>query len=258
MNITINNKTPKWPIYVILILIGILIVALYKGCDNSKKHKATTIDLTGRINSLNDDNIRLAKEKEDLKLSVQVQEGQLEISDNKLLSLTENLEKANDRIATLLKKHVPIKPSSDSSTTLVPNEFINQCSECFSELESGQRLVTQYRAEKDNQEQIFKSQLATKDKLIKAIEKSNVVLAESYKELLDSTDLMQNKLEQRRTLFFKLGALAINQPMPNGIGAGLMYQDKRKRIFSIGYYVTEYKTVYQAEVAFPLSLRKLK
>jgi hypothetical protein len=75
---------------------------------------------------------------------------------------------------------------------------------------------------------------------------------------LDSSQKQQSKLEQRRTLFFKMGALAINQSLPNGIGIGAMYQDKRKRIFSVGYYITEYKTVYQAEVAFPLSLRKLK
>lgn len=258
MNITVNNKTPRWPIYVMLVLIGLLAIALYKGCKNVKSNKVTPIAIKERIKKLEEDSAKSAKEINELKSAIQVQEGQLELSDNKLLSLTENLGAANERITALLRKHIPIQPSLDTNVTTVPNQFINECAECFTELENGQKEVIKYKAEKDNQEQIFRSQLATKDKLIKAIEKSNVVLAESYKELLDSTELMQNRLEQRRILYFKMGALAINQPMPNGIGAGFMYQDKRKRIFSIGYYITEYKTVYQAEVAFPLSLRKSK
>lgn len=249
-------KISNWGILGLLISIGILVFALYKGCDNVNKNATLSVNYKERILKLEQDSIEQDKQRSAYFDTTEFLNGQLALSDNKLLSLTENLEQANDRIATLLKKHVPIGPNPDTNVTLVPNEYIEDCSGCFSELKNGQQLVIKYKSEKDNQEMLFKRQISTKDNRIKSLEAKTIQLTSNYRSLLDSSQKQQNKLEQRRTLFFKMGALAINQSLPNGIGIGAMYQDKRKRIFSIGYYITEYKTVYQAEVAFPLSLIK--
>jgi hypothetical protein len=254
----VNIKISNWAVFGLLVGIGLLIFALYRGCSNVKENAALSINYKERIRKLENDSIEEAKQRAAYYDTTEFLNVQLALSDNKLLSLTENLGKANDRIATLLKKHVPIEPNPDTNVTLVPNEYIEDCSGCFSELKNGQQLVLKYKTEKENQEKLFKSQISTKDSRINSLEIKNLQLISSYGTLLDSSQKQQSKLEQRRTLFFKMGALAINQSLPNGIGIGAMYQDKRKRIFSVGYYITEYKTVYQAEVAFPLSLRKLK
>lgn len=238
----------------LLILLGLLIVALYKGCDNAKNNKE--IDLSERIKKLESDSINEAHNKEVYQQTIEFQDGQLALSNNKIASLTIGLDSANDRIASLLKRHKPVLPDADTSVTTVPNVFINDCTECFTELENGQKLVLRYKAEKDNQESIFKTQLKTKDNRIQSLELVNTGVAKSYKSLIDSVDKLKANMEFRRTLYFKLGALAINQPFPNSAGAGLIYQDKMKRMFAVGYYISPFGSIYSTDIAFPLSLKR--
>lgn len=251
---SVNKRKYNWVIFGLLILLGLLIAALYRGCGNAKNSKE--IDLSQRIKKLEADSINDARDKEVYQQTIEFQDGQLTLSNNKVASLAIGLDSANDRITALLRRHKPVIASTDTSITTVPNAFIADCSSCFIELENGQKLVLRYKAEKDNQESIFKGQINTKDSRIKSLEIVNRGVAQSYRSLIDTVDKLKAKMEFRRTLYFKLGALAINQPFPNSAGAGLIYQDKMKRMFGVGYYISPFGSIYSADIAFPLSLKR--
>lgn len=246
------------PIVATLLIAGIIVLvfSLVKGCNNNKAKDAQLIDYKGRITKLEQDSIDNAKNDKAYNDSMELSNGQLALSKNKELSLTENLERANMRIATLLNSHVPIQPSVDTSFVAVPNLYVDDCEGCFSELKNGQQLVLKYKAEKDNQEQIYKGQLNAKDSRIKYLELANNKIGKDYRSLLDSGSKQAPEL--RRTLFVSIGAMSINQPLPNAVGLGLLYEDKRRRVFGAHYYVGAYGAIYQAQIAAPLSLRRKK
>lgn len=235
----------------ILIGIGVLIIALVRGCQNGKKAASAVVDYMGRINKLEQDSIDLANHLSASGDTIKFLNGQLYLTDTKLLSLNENLDKANDRISILLRKHVPIKPNPDTSVTLVPNIYIEECADCFFELVSGRDSVKKYRAEKDNQEQIYKSKLSVKDNDIKYLEKANKEVTSSYMSLIELT----KSTERKRVMYFSYGVLW-SAYVPESVGAGLMYQDKRLRQYGVKGYFGDHKPRIETQMNLPLSFKR--
>src|SRR5687767_4290937 len=218
--------------------------ALIRGCQNEKKVASTAIvDLKGRINKLKQDSIDLVNHLIDSRDTIKLLDGQLSLSDNRLLSLNENLDKASARITNLLHKHVPIKPNPDTSVTLVPNIYIEECSECFEELSDGRDSVKKYRAEKDNQERIYQSKLSVKDNSINYLEKLNNKLAKDYKSLLDSA----GSVKRKGMMYFSYGVLW-DAYVPRSAGAGLMYQDTRFRQYGVKVYFGDHKPMVETQM----------
>lgn len=252
MSVTIN----KWLLLALIIGTCVLLWALIRGCNNSKDNQTLAVNYKERSKTL-EDSLRLSqKELIAYKDTMKFLNGQLSLTDNKLLSLTEDLGSANDRITALLKKHVPIEPNPDTSITTVPNEYIEDCAGCFSELSKGQQLVIKYKSEKDKQEQLYKGQLNLKDNRIRSLESSNNSLTRSYSSLLDSSKRFQDTFAPRGRLYLSWGVLFA--PWPQSAGAGLMYQDKRNVIFGGMWYYGTQGHMVEANIHFPLSFRKLK
>ena len=243
----------KWLIVAVLVGVVILVVALTRGCQNEKKLASVNIDYEGQISRLKKNAIEDHKQLSAYKDTMQLLDGQLALSKNKELFLNEDLGKANDRISILLKKHVPIKPSLDSTSfTLVDNTFINECADCFKELGSGQQLVKKYKAEKENQEQICIEKLNVKDNRINHLEKANKEVTSSYMALIDIT---KDANTRRRMLYFSYGILW-SAYVPKMGGMGLMYQDKRLRQYGVKAYFGAYKPMLETQVNMPLSFKK--
>lgn len=255
-----NKRKYNWLILGLLVVIGLAIMGLLRTCKSVKNNPQ--INLSERVKKLLDDSVKNAINEDVYQHTIEYQDGQLALSDNKIASLTISLDSANDRISALIKKY-KIKWSAltngaentDTSMTMVPGAFVADCSSCFQELEKGQQSVLKYKAEKDNQEYLFKTQIKTKDSRINNLELINKGITSSYRSLLDSTKKI-NSSPVRRTLYFKLGMLAINQTFPNSAGMGLLYQDKMKRMFGVGLYVSPFGSIYSADIAFPLSLKR--
>jgi hypothetical protein len=242
----------KWIIIAFLVGVIVLVFALVRGCQNEKKAASIVIDFKGRINKLTEDSISNTNQLAAYKDSMQFLDGQWSLSKNKELFLNEDLGKANDRITLLLRKHVPIKPSSDTSMTWAPNEFINECAECFHELKNGQQLVKKYKAEKDTQEVIYKSKLNVKDNRINHLEKANQEVTSSYMALIDIT---KDAGKPKGRMYLSWGVLWKNY-VPWAAGGGLMYQNKRSVIFGASWYYNSQGHMVQSNVHFPLSLKR--
>lgn len=247
MTLSIN----KWLIVAIIIGVVVLAFTLIRGCQNEKKAASLVVDLKGRVNKLASDSVYQAKQLAGYKDTMEFKEGELMLSKNKELALNEDLDKANDRISILLRKHVPIKPSLDTSITTVPNEYITDCTDCFTELNNGVQLVRKYKLEKDNQEEIYKGQLSVKDNRINFLEKSNTKLTNDYKSLIDST----GSIKRKGMLYFSYGILW-SAFVPKSVGAGLMYQDSRLRQFGVKGYFGAHKPMIETQVNMPLSFKR--
>jgi hypothetical protein len=247
-------KLPTWLKYTILIGIGILLLAYIRGCRNNQHNGALVVNYEAHINNLNDSIEALTKKLIENDKQMEVLEGQLSLSNNKLLFLDENLGKANDRITVLLKKHVPIKPSLvDTGTITVPNKFVNECADCFTELSNGQKLVIQYKSEKENQFNLLSGKINLKDNRIKDLETANVKLTSNYRSLIDSSKKFQDKFKPLGRLYLSWGVLW--KPWPAYAGAGLMYQTKRNLIVGGMWYYGTQGHLIETNIHFPLSLR---
>jgi hypothetical protein len=246
-------KLPNWLKFTILIGFGILLLAYIRGCRNNQHNGALVVNYEARINDLIEDSIETAKKLIENDKQMEVLEGQLSLSNNKLLFLDENLGKANDRITILLKKHVPINPSLDTNVTLVPNIYLDDCADCFTELSNGQKLVIQYKAEKENQFNLLSGKINLKDNRIRDLETANVKLTSNYRSLIDSSKRFQDKLKPHGRLYLSWGVLFA--PWPTAAGAGLMYQNKRNMIYGMKWYYGDKGHMGELNLNFPLSLR---
>jgi hypothetical protein len=235
------------------VLIGVLLVATIRGCKNNQQAEALVVDYSNRINDLVKDSIGKEKKLIEYNKANEMLDGQLSLSNNKLLSLNGDLDKANDRISILLSKHVPIKASLDTTVTLAPNSFIDDCADCFKELRNGQQLVKQYKYEKENQYNLLSGKLNLKDNRIKELEASNMRITSNYRSLLDSASRLQYKNKPHGRLYLSWGVLW--SPWPIAAGAGLMYQNKRNLIWGLKCYYGQKGTIFETNINFPLSLR---
>jgi hypothetical protein len=243
----------KWLILAILVGVVVLAFALIRGCKNGKRAAALVVNSDSLTNKLKKDNIDLTRQLAANADTTQFLEGQLSLSHNKEIALNENLDKANARITNLLSKHVPIKPSPyDTGSTVVPNDYIVDCHDCFEELGNGQQLVRKYKAEKDNQEQIYKGQLNVKDNRINHLEKANKEVTSSYMALIDIT---KDAGKPKGRMYLSWGVLWKNY-VPWAAGGGLMYQNKRSVIFGASWYYNSQGHMVQSNVHFPLSLKR--
>jgi len=247
----------------IIVVMFILIFASIRGCNNNKMALSQVEYFKERVEKAKNDSIVEAKDRKAFRDTIEFQDGQLSLSANKLSALSEDIEKANKQIDSLIKKHVPLTPNPDTSITTVPNLYINECEECFNSLETQHNQHIKYKAESDNERQLLRSKISVQGTRINVLEKKNDQWMDDYRELVESSNAFQRTLadqvqkNRRRVLYIKMGALAINQYLPNAGGAGFMYQDKKKRIFNIGYYISpQYGPLYQMEIAFPLSFKK--
>lgn len=249
MNLKIN------PIFAIgiLIVIGVLAIALIRGCRNEREASTIIINSDSLINKLKQDSVDLAHKLVLNTDTMRFMEGQLSLSKNKEIALNENLHKADARITNLLNKHIPIKPNPlDTGIITVPMQYVNECADCFTELDNGVQLVRKYKAEKDNQEQIYKGQLNIKDNRINHLEKANKEVMSSYMALINIT---KDIGKPKRMLYFSYGVLW-SAYVPRMGGIGLMYQDKRLRQFGVKGYFGYYKPMIETQANMPLSFKR--
>lgn len=240
-------------VYAMLILLILLAYALYRECRQSYEGEVNPVDIQGRLKRLINDSIESSKKLADNSIQRELLEGQLEVADNKNTAYLDSFGVLNSVLNGLKKRYKPVVASVDTNVTTVPNEYIEECSGCFAAIDKAQQLGLRYKSELDNKDNLTKSKIKVLDNRISILENQNVQLGKSYRSLLDSTNKAVPAL--RRTLFATIGAMSINQIMPNAIGGGFLYEDKRRRIFGAKYYVSKYGSIYQGEISLPLSLK---
>lgn len=248
-----NIKLSNWFIFGTLLIFGLIMFGLIKGCEQYNKTQDQLVDYKGRVEKLAQDSIEYSKQAIEYKNQNELIDGQLEVANNRNSLYLDSFRLLNDHINDLKKRYREVTPNEDTTVTLVPNSYISDCADCFTSIEKAQHLGLRYKAELDNADYLNKSKVNVLSNRISLLEKQNVQLGKNYRSLLDSAS--KQKPELRRTLFLSMGAMSINQAFPNAIGAGFMYEDKKRRIYGAKYYISEYGSIYQADLSLPLSLK---
>jgi len=242
---------------IFLAAIIILLFTLIRGCNNSRQALALNKELQIKNDSLAAQVIikktENLKNKKEYDIQLEVVNGQVEIKDNQLARTETELDAANKRINVLLANHRDIKPSADTSITVVPNAYIEECSGCFNELQNGQQLVKKYRSDMDQ----LKLSYLNKDKLqtnrINQQEQEKSRLSKTLQDCIEISKKAQSALAPKGQLYFSWGVLWA--PLPKMAGIGLMYQSKRKLQYGAKGYWGVYGTMIETQMNLPLSLR---
>lgn len=262
MKLTIAPTIPNWLKLVFLIIIGVIIVSLIRGCTNqqrvldaNKKLIEDNQKLTQKIKS--DSSNRLEAENE-YKATIQNQSAVIEINENKWISTLIDLNKANDTIDKLLHRYKPIQPNLDTNITTVPNLFINDCNDCFTQLSGQQQRIGVVKDEMNKLKQSLEIKINTQENRINDLGKEKRNLQASLNVSQSLINQYARKIEPRRKVFFTLTAIGANDLFILGGGAGFLYMDKRERIYGANGYGTNKGPLITASISLPLSLRFVK
>lgn len=252
----LTYKPPKWVVVLMLTLVGLLIVALYRGCKQSFNKKAAKIEILEEQLRYNDSIGKENKHQYDGVL--EYQNGILSLRENQLISANDSVDKLNTQITALLKKYKAITPSVDTTVTMVPNEYIENCADCFILLDKSKEATKRQMTEQGHLASAYKDKINTQGKRITQLGSENAQLKDNLNSAIDIAKENQKKYEPRRKVLLSMSAIAINANYPTGVGAGLIYQDKLNRLYGGHVFGTNVGPVYMAQFALPLSLRRQK
>ena len=176
------------------------------------------------------------------------------LAKNQTIATRYQLDSADKRITSLINKYTPIQPNQDTSVTLVPNPYIEECSQCFAELSNGQEKVKTYMAQIDNLNQSYQSKINLQQNRINQLDKQNTQLAGTLHDCIDASQRAEKKLAPHGQLFFSWNVLWL--PLPKMAGIGLLYENKYKVQFGLRGVFGQYGNGVETEVNMPLSLKR--
>lgn len=253
-------KIPSWLKYLLLIGLGIGIVLLMRnGCGQGKLTVAEAIQLKKDIKNLVQDTLRITKEKDSLKRiyqdSLEFVNGQWLLAKNQTVATRYQLDSADKRITELRARYQAVQPSTDTSVTVVPNEYVNNCADCFAELSNGQEKVKTYMAQIDNLNQSYQSKINLQQNRINQLDKQNTQLAGTLHDCIDASQRAEKKLSPHGQLYFSWSVLWVPL-LPKMAGIGLMYQNRYRLQVGVRGMFGQYGNGFETEVNMPLSLKR--
>lgn len=249
------------PLILIAILIGVvaLIFSLFKGCQKSKDDQNAIVSLkTERLilkDSINSLKYDIFQTKLDWQESMKTSDGILSLKDNKIVAISLQFDIANNKVKDLLKNRISVTPS-DTGTTIVPNEFIEGCQGCYIELESQNLLINKYRKDVKDRDSFANSIVIKYNQRISQLDFQNQQLIGVAEKSDKIAEEALKKAEPHRRFLFSLSTISFNDAVPDGIGVGGIYSDKKGRLFNINAFGTNKGSVFMAGISMPLSFKR--
>lgn len=229
---------------------------MIRGCNKTKNALSENQNLKNSVQQYISDSTKAAQESKDYQDQTALLDGQISLKDEQLQSKSDSLDAANARITLLISKHKPVTPSTDTTATYVPNEYIEDCEGCFVELTRGRQMMLGYKGTADSLLAIYNKRKKADSLRIKGLTNSNSNLLTTLRSANISAAQKEEQLKPRWKALISIGAMFVNSNLPNAVGGGVGYQDKYNRIFSIKYYIYQSGGIKQADVYFPLSFRR--
>lgn len=229
----------------ILLGIGILILAfmLIRSCNNEKAAIAAQKTIERTANNALADNDLLRKQVSDMKRDAAA-------TDTLIVDLTQAKEDAEgalinmqDSATGLAKK---IKEASNKKDTPY---LIKSCPDLADVVMDLQVKSAYLKFLNDSLGIAYRKRRAQDSMLVSALETGNQKLADSIKFIAKLNRSM------KITGKVKVGISGVFGPV-SGIGPALAYQDKRDREYQGSVKWTNYGKIYEANVLFPISLKR--
>lgn len=246
------------PIVATLLIAGIiiLIVALFRGCSQSRKEvvakeKALVLadSALAVLKAFKSESDSSKKQFQD---TIEFERGQYALVDAQKERTEQELDKVSRENKDLIAKHKWDK-YADTTSIVVPLEYTKDCEDCFTRLETTTNLTLRYRTDINNLQDNWEKQNKIYQNRFKELDAEKLgfynkmnLLAKQQKEAAD-------KLKPHGRLYLSWGVLW--NPWPIAAGGGLMYQNKRNLIWGLKGYYGRGGTTVETTINFPLSLK---
>lgn len=255
----ISLKLPNWLWGAILIGVCVLIFLLIRGCNQESvpvavtdKWKKSTDSLTKVTKDLKQVISDTKKQYQD---SLDFVNGKLALTENQLIATKYQLDSADKRVTSLVLRYKPIQPNKDTSITAVPNTYIDDCANCFTELSNGQQKVKLYLSQLDSVKEVTDQKIWLQDKRIIQLSQENIQLAGTLQNCLEVSKSAEKVLAPHGQLYFSWAVLWVPY-LPTMAGMGLMYQNKYRLQIGVRGMFGRYGSGFETEVNMPLSLKR--
>ena len=250
---------PPWLKFLILIGVGVLIIVLIKGCKNNKEQAAdikALVRISDSLKALTKDAVIGWRQSEaQYRDSLEFERGQRLLAEAQKERIEDDLMRVNKDNAALLEKYKYYK-YADTNMVLAPKEFVDDCKDCFTKLETTDRLSITYRKQVNDWSKKYERETSLLQNRISKVESERDVFHHKVDSFATVQKTAVNKIKQRGRLYLSWGVLY--QPWPKYAGAGFMYQTKNNMIYGAKWYYGTGGQVVETTINFPLSLRKLK
>lgn len=241
-----------------LMMTGILVLAfaLFRGCkanhqlvaDNTSL-AATNKQLIKVIDSSKHWSDSTTKESHD---SIEFLDGQIALDKEQIIRLGSDLGAALMQNTTLIDKH-RLGKYTDTAATLVPQEYITDCEDCFTKLDNTTKLTLRYKDDMNRLEKKQDTLNQINKNAFRRLNDERLNLYSKIKSLALQQDSAISKLKPRGRLYLSWGVLW--KPFPWGAGAGLLYQNKQNLIYGAKWYYTSQGSIIETTINFPLSIK---
>jgi hypothetical protein len=256
--VTMAPKLPNWVWVLMVIGVVVLLVALMRGCGQSKTQAAKYNKLdslnTVLLHAITEEKVKSDSSKKAFQDSLEFERGQTALANEQKLRTENDLhDQVLENKALIAKfKLGDYTIGGDTASITVPNEFVTDCQGCFANLERTTGLVERYKVDinalessQEKQNQLYQSRFKELELQKNGFINKIASLAEQERDAID-------KLKPRGRLYLSWGVLW--RPWPVAAGMGLMYQNKRNLIWGLKGYYGQGGTTVETNINIPLSL----
>lgn len=189
--------------------------------------------------------------------------GQLELKDNIVQRQTERVTVLEVSFDSLLLRHkitkqklkpVPQFDNSDTGFVLAPNEYINECEQCFNTFDAYKKENIQLRFERDSYDTLMRLQAGISQRRVTELEGEKMIFNKMYNDCISAKASVQNT----RKLKISAMGMANDLFIPKGGGPGLIYEDKKFNEYGAHVVFTTAGKMYFIHIAKTISLRRKK
>lgn len=241
---------PWW----VLIILGVSIAFIYfKFCA---KHTIQDNSIASVYKQHIDDSIAHVQKERQLIDSANKISSKLDSVNSLLAASNHSLQNIIIQNRKLVYKYKNQNRISDTGTILVPPDFVDDCKDCFTQLEKTTDSIDQYRYQANQMQVLYISQTQIDSQQIAECQAQKLRINKDYNTLRMAIEVNSKSLEPRRKLKIGIAGSFNNKLMPNGIGPGLMYEDKKDRNFGFKPIFGTGEPLYIVDIFVPFSLRK--
>lgn len=192
--------------------------------------------------------------------SLEFVRGQLDLKSNVVEEQTVKVADLEKRIDSLTKRHQVTKTKvkvyeQDTGFVLAPQEYVDECEECFHTLTAYKKENIQLRFERDGYDTLMRLQTGIAERRAEELEGEKLIFNKMYNDCMSA-----RAPEKGVTRKLKISAMGQLNDLfiPNGGGPGLIYEDKKFNEFGAHVVFTPQGKMYMLHIAKTISLRRKK
>lgn len=241
---------------IIIAVALILLFALFKGCKQNKievaaKEKAehiadSALKIVKEFKTQSDSSARSFQD------TIEFERGQKELITNQKAATEADLDRALADNQVLIGKH-NLADYTDTSTIIVPSEYVMDCENCFTRLDSTTKIAYKYKNDFNKLQGKWEGLNTINENRFKQLEAEKLGFYNKINSLTKQQKDAVDKLQPHGRLYLSWGVLW--SPWPMAAGAGLMYQTRYNFQYGAKVYYGNHGTMVETSMHFPLSIK---